>query len=84
MANRPRLMRELVMATIADQPDIELVGESRNASDLANMSNKCNPPPKPAPSGFYRTLLAITTDFSVQRGQAMSRSKQVAVLAEEE
>ena len=27
VANRPRLMRELVMATIADQPDIEIVGE---------------------------------------------------------
>jgi hypothetical protein len=27
VANHPRLMRELVMATIADQPDIEVVGE---------------------------------------------------------
>jgi len=27
VANRPRLMRELVLATFADQPDIELVGE---------------------------------------------------------
>lgn len=26
IANRPRLMRELVMATISDQPDIEIVG----------------------------------------------------------
>jgi len=26
VANRPRLMRELVMATISDQPDIEVVG----------------------------------------------------------
>jgi hypothetical protein len=26
VANRPRLMRELVMATISDQPDIEIVG----------------------------------------------------------
>ena len=34
VANHPRLMRELVMATIADQSDIELVGEVRNESDL--------------------------------------------------
>ncbi len=26
VANRPRLMRELVLATISDQPDIEVVG----------------------------------------------------------
>ena len=26
IANRPRLMRELVVATISDQPDIEIVG----------------------------------------------------------
>ena len=131
VANHPRLMRELVMATIADQPDIELVGKGRNESDLADIveqvqpdvliiamnetekrlgqcgfllgrhpemrpakrgkhlppilsTAKQTPAPKPAPSGFYRTLLAITTDLSVQRGQALSRSKQVAVLAEEE
>ena len=27
VANRPRLMRELVIATISDQPDIQVVGE---------------------------------------------------------
>src|ERR1051326_7389915 len=27
IANQPRLMRELITTTIADQPDIELVGE---------------------------------------------------------
>jgi chemotaxis response regulator CheB len=27
VANRPTLMRELIMATIADQPDIEVTGE---------------------------------------------------------
>ena len=27
VANRPRLIRELVIATISDQPDIEIVGE---------------------------------------------------------
>jgi chemotaxis response regulator CheB len=27
VANRPRLMRELILTTFADQPDIEIVGE---------------------------------------------------------
>lgn len=30
VANRPRLMRELILATISDQPDIEIVGEIQN------------------------------------------------------
>jgi len=34
VANQPRLMRELLMATFADQPDIEVVGEIRNDGDL--------------------------------------------------
>lgn len=29
VANKPRLIRELVLATITDQPDIEIVGEVR-------------------------------------------------------
>jgi DNA-binding NarL/FixJ family response regulator len=37
VANRPRLMRELVAATISDQPDIEVVGEieQENGIELA-------------------------------------------------
>jgi chemotaxis response regulator CheB len=48
VANHPRLMRELliVMATIADQPDIELVGESWNESDMANIVEQVQPAPK--------------------------------------
>jgi len=34
VANQPRLMRELVMATISDQPDIELVGEVVDEANL--------------------------------------------------
>lgn len=34
VANRPRLMRELVLATIGDQPDIEIVGEVANEADI--------------------------------------------------
>jgi DNA-binding NarL/FixJ family response regulator len=43
VANHPRLMRELVMATIADQPDIEVVGEVRNESDLADIVEQVEP-----------------------------------------
>jgi hypothetical protein len=35
VANRPRLMRELVLALIADQPDIEIIGEIEDAHGLA-------------------------------------------------
>ena len=38
VANRPRLMRELVLATIADQPDIEVVGETQNESEDRRIS----------------------------------------------
>jgi D-glycero-alpha-D-manno-heptose-7-phosphate kinase len=36
-------MRELVMATIADQPDIEVVGEVQNESDLADIVEQARP-----------------------------------------
>jgi chemotaxis response regulator CheB len=35
VANGPRLMRDLVLAVLADQPDIEVVGEIHNRSTLA-------------------------------------------------
>ncbi len=34
VANRPRLIRELLLATISDQPDIEVVGEVQNEADI--------------------------------------------------
>jgi DNA-binding NarL/FixJ family response regulator len=34
IANRPRLIRELVMATISDQPDIEIVSELQGDSEI--------------------------------------------------
>ncbi len=43
VANHPRLMRELVLATIADQPDIEVVGEVRNEGDLADIVEQVQP-----------------------------------------
>jgi DNA-binding NarL/FixJ family response regulator len=34
VANRPRLMRELLLATLAERPDIEIVGEVANEGDI--------------------------------------------------
>ena len=34
VANRPRMMRELILATFADQPDIEIVGEVASDEDI--------------------------------------------------
>jgi len=34
VANRPRLMRELILTTFADQPDIEIVGEVAEESEI--------------------------------------------------
>jgi len=34
VANRPRLMRETILSTFGDQPDIEIVGEVEDESDI--------------------------------------------------
>lgn len=34
VANRPRLMRDLLLATLAERPGIEVVGEVENESDI--------------------------------------------------
>lgn len=43
VANRPRLMRELVLAVIADQPDIEVIGEVPDESQLAEAIEDAQP-----------------------------------------
>lgn len=43
VANRPRLMRELVLATIADQPDIEVVGVVENEDAIAETVEQAHP-----------------------------------------
>lgn len=43
VANRPRLMRELVLATISDQPDIEVVGEAQNDADITEIVERTRP-----------------------------------------
>jgi chemotaxis response regulator CheB len=43
VANRPRLMRELMVATISEQPDIEIVGEVEDESRLVSEVDKTRP-----------------------------------------
>jgi hypothetical protein len=43
VANQPRLMRELLMATIGDQPDIEIVGEVEDESDIVEAVERSHP-----------------------------------------
>ena len=43
VANRPRLMRELVLETISDQPDIEIVGEVTDTADIERMVAESKP-----------------------------------------
>ena len=43
VANQPRLMRELMVATISEQPDIEIVGQVEEDSELASAVEKTLP-----------------------------------------
>jgi len=56
VANQPRLMRELVLETILDQPDIEIVAEIQNEDEIAN-----------AVDGMHPDFLIIALDESGRR-----------------
>lgn len=43
VANRPRLMREVVLEAISDQSDIELVGELQDENNLAQEVKRTQP-----------------------------------------
>ena len=43
VANRPRLMRETILTTFADQPDIEVVGEVEDESEIFESVNRTSP-----------------------------------------
>jgi chemotaxis response regulator CheB len=43
VANHPRLMRETILATFADQPDIEIVGEVEEESEIFESVKKTMP-----------------------------------------
>src|SRR5215472_12299129 len=74
VANQPRLMRELIMTTIADQPDIELVGEVGNQRDLTEAVEQTRP-----------DVLILAMDqsekYRVQCGFLLGRYPEMKILA---
>ena len=57
VANRPRLMRELMVATISEQPDIEIVGEVQDEAELVSAVEKTRP--------FSQGLVVVNLDGPV-------------------
>ena len=43
VANRPRLMRDLMLAILSDQPDIEVLGTLENESEIAERLTEWQP-----------------------------------------
>ena len=43
VANQPRLLRELILSTFADQPDIEIVGEVTDESEISAKVSTTSP-----------------------------------------
>lgn len=74
VANQPRLMRELLMATIADQPDIEIVGEVGKRGDLTEAVEQARP-----------DVLIVAMDdhekYRVQCGFLLGRYPEMRILA---
>lgn len=74
IANQPRLMRELICGTIADQTDIELVGEVGREQDLAD-----------AVAGTRPDVLIIAMDdrnrYHAQCGFLLGRYPEMRIVA---
>ena len=74
VANQPRLMRELTMATIVDQPDIEVVGEVGNQDDLTDAVEHSRP-----------DVLVLAMDekdkYRVQCGFLLGRYPEMRIIA---
>jgi len=74
VANRRRLMRELTMATIVDQPDIELIGEVGNQDDLTDAVEHSRP-----------DILILAMDdrekYRVQCGFLLGRYPEMKIIA---
>jgi AmiR/NasT family two-component response regulator len=74
VANRPRLMRELVLAVIADQPDIEVIGEVQDENQLTEMIEDAQP-----------DVLILTLDDADKRiaqcGFLLGRYPQMKIIA---
>jgi len=74
IATQPRLMRELISATIADQPDIELVGEVGRQENLTEAVDQTRP-----------DVLIVAIDdrdkYRVQCGFLLGRYPEMKILA---
>ena len=74
VANRPRLMRELVLETISEQPDIEIVAEIQNEDEIIGIVDGTQP-----------DVLIVALDDSDQRplfcDHLLRRHPEMKVLA---
>ncbi len=43
VANRPKLMRELIVSTLADEPGVEIVGEVADEAEIAEKVREVSP-----------------------------------------
>ena len=74
VANRPRLMRELVLATILDQPDIEVVGEVRDDAEIAGAVEESRP-------DFVIMALGKLDERPALSAELMGRYPQLRIVA---
>jgi AmiR/NasT family two-component response regulator len=74
VANKPRLIRELIVSTIADQSDIEIVGEVGNQADLVEIVEQVRPDV---------LILAMDdhNDYRIQCGFLLGRHPEMRILA---
>lgn len=74
VANRPRLMRELVLAVITDQPDIEVIGELQDDNELAEAVEEAQP-------DILILALDNRNEHIAQCGFLLGRYPQMKILA---
>jgi DNA-binding NarL/FixJ family response regulator len=67
-------MRELVLATISDQPDIEIIGEIKDDSEIAHVTAESQP-------DFVIIALDRTDQRPVMCNALLGRHPQIKVLA---
>jgi chemotaxis response regulator CheB len=74
VANHPRLMRELILAVIADQPDIEIIGALEDEKELTEAIEQAQP-----------DILILALDNAEQRvaqcGFLLGRHPNMKILA---
>lgn len=74
VANRPRLMRDLLLSTISDQPDIEVIGEVQDESVLAEAIDESQP-------DVLILALDDADERTAQCGFLLGRYPQMKILA---